>query len=39
MLRNQKEKLSDEQFIVLLEKNAAKSVANVVRNWDRDTQK
>ncbi|MEO6539614.1 MAG: hypothetical protein ABIN74_01440 [Ferruginibacter sp.] len=37
-LKNQKEKLTDEQLLVLLEA-ADKTVADVMRNWDRDMVK
>ena len=38
-LKNKKEILTDEQLVVFLQNAADKSVADVVRNWDRDTVK
>lgn len=36
-LEAQKEKLTDEQLMALLEKSGAKSVSDMMRNWERDT--
>lgn len=36
-LEVQKEKLTDEQLMALLEKSGAKSVSDMMRNWERDT--
>ena len=38
-LKNKKEILTDEQLVVFLQKAADKSVADVIRNWDKDTVK
>jgi hypothetical protein len=37
--KQQKEKLSDEQLILFLETSAHKSIADMIRNWERDTIK
>ncbi|MBX2965556.1 MAG: hypothetical protein KF845_05375 [Cyclobacteriaceae bacterium] len=37
-LKEQKEKLGDDAFINLLEKNTHKSLADLIRNWDQDTK-
>jgi len=36
--RGKKENLTDEQLAIFLETSAGKSVADVMRNWDRDTK-
>ncbi|MER2997591.1 hypothetical protein [Pontibacter populi] len=37
-LKSEKQKLSDQQLVSVLEKKAHKSYADMVRNWDRDTK-
>lgn len=37
--KQQKEKLTDEQLILFLETAAHKSIADMIRNWERDTIK
>lgn len=37
-LQKQKEKLNDQDLAVFLEKNVHVSLADLMRNWDRDTQ-
>jgi len=36
-LKNNKEMLMDEQLIIFLETAGAKTVADMMQNWDRDT--
>ncbi|MBK7558536.1 MAG: hypothetical protein IPI54_09745 [Chitinophagaceae bacterium] len=37
--KDQKEKLADDQLAVFLETAADKSVADLMKNWDRDTKR